>query len=164
MVVNVDNYSFFDFGKFKNAIADHYKENAKLIGLTPEKVVSHKKELSNAGLVVDVYLVDGELLTDEQNSVVSIDQMFFCIEIILLGEAQSTSGKTYNELMNRTLKLALITEKLAAALHKFDFNCSVHLDRQIKSFRAVFDPFKSSDAVHNACAVYGSFSAFSRTQ
>lgn len=155
----LNNYTFFDFTKFRNQIIHHFKENAHLIDLTPDKIVSYRNELTSDGLLVDVYLADGERLNVENHD--DVAEVDFCIEVILLGENNTTNAERYNELTSRTLRLAFIVEKLGTALNRTEFDGNFHLG-EVLGFRAVFDPTESNNMVHNACAVLGSFTAYRR--
>ena len=157
----IQDYIFFDFDKFRDDITEHFRDNAKLIGLTKNQVVGNSKDLSNAGLLVEVYLeTDNPLMSEHINQLPSLEQMFFVIDVILLGEGKSDSEKSYKELMSRTQKLAVICEYLYDALRKNKYGCAFVIGNKINTFRAVLDSGKSSDNIHNACKIYGYFSAF----
>ena len=160
MKINIEKFKFFDFDKFRNIVIQHFKDNMEYLDLTDKMVVGNSRELPSSGLVVDIYLVDGELPQDE-NHYDNI-QMNFCIDIILLGQSKANSSDTYSELMKKTLKLALIKDKLIRVLRNENFNCKIYLDIRANGFKAVRDVFKTSDNIHNACSIYGFFNAFEK--
>ena len=155
----IKDYVFFDFDRFRDDITQHFKDNAKLIGLTPAKVVPHSKDLANAGLLVEVYLSNGNpLQLENANRMPQLEQMFFTVDVVLLGEGKSDSDKSYKHLMQRTQKLAVICEHLYDALSRNDYGCPFVIGDTVNTFTAITR--SDSDNLNNACKIHGWFSAY----
>ena len=157
----IKNVKFFNWTAFVDAVFQHFKDNASLIGLKENEVVSHRNSATNRGLVIEVELTEQQAqLIDEHTDLSLINEMNFSIVLVLLGQGKSTADATYKELTERTFRLAFIAEHLQYALAGTEFYNSVNFNKQIQSFRAVSDAMKASDNIHNACAISGSFTAY----
>ena len=155
ITTKLENYTFFDFDKFRDDITKHFKDNAKIIGLTENQVVSHTSDKTYKGLVVEVYLdSDNPLISENPNQLPLLEQMFFSVDVVLLGEGKADSDKAYKTLVKRTQKLAVICQYLNSSL-KSDYGCTFKIGTKVNTFTAVLDGYKSSDNIHNACKIFG---------
>jgi len=148
-VISADNYNFFDFEMFCIAVFDFYKKNAKLIDLNSNQIVSHSNEKPIGGLLIDIYLAGVKEEPPENISTKYISDIGINVDLTLLGFGKATAGKSYIELTKRTLKLALITEKLEGYLCANGFQ--VHIV-DVNTFRAIHD-IKASDTFNNSCSI-----------
>jgi ribosomal protein L36 len=155
----LEQLTFFDFDRFTEEVSQHFKDNAELIDLTEQKIVSHNKTNATGGLVIEIYLMPKDRLLSERMDV-SLSQMWFNIDVILAGEGQYTSQQTYNKLVRRTQILAFICENLHKHLNKHSFNGYYELGSNITTFSAVVDGSKNLDNIHNACRITGYFNAY----
>ena len=148
--INLEKYTFFDFDGFVNAVFNYYKQYANLIGLNENQIVSHTNEKPTGGLVIDIYLID--IVDNEQEylSTKNISDIGINVELVLLGFSKATASKSYRELTERTLKLALITDKLSDYLNENGFQvfCT-----NVNTFQAVRDTMKATDTLNNGCVI-----------
>jgi hypothetical protein len=153
----IEKKVFFDFEMFRTDITKHFKDNAHLLDLTADMVISNPTEMTAQGLVIEVYLDEDNPLIDEATGLHSLNKMPFVIDVFLLGEGNFTNEIAFNELMKRTQILSAICRHLNLSL-KGNYNGTFVLANNIKLFSTV--ERRNSDNLNNACKIFGWFSAY----
>ena len=157
--IDTSKYVFFDFEKFVNVVFDYYKQHADLIGLNENQIVGHINEKALGGLSIDIFLVDVVDNNQEFLSTKSIADIGINIDIVLTGFPKSTAEKTYSELAERTMKLALITDGLSDYLsdNGFQMFCT-----NVNTFQAVRGALNPSNTMGNGCLLTFTTQAYRR--